>query len=153
MWKYGGLYLDTDLLALQDFFFLNKSFVSLQSLSPEEGFTSSVLKFSRHHPLLMDWIGKMGEEYDNTNKVIWGDKLTTSVVLEYCSEEMLVGGGREVGRRDDMSVLVEANCQDNLKIIDHPTLFPVAKRDWKKIFISGTGDAKVSYSCSQSRCW
>ena len=143
LWKYGGLYLDTDLLILQDIFSLNKSFVSLHSLAPEESFTSSVLKFSRHHPLLMDWIGKMGEEYDNTNKLIWGDKLTTSVALEYCSEELLVGGGREVGRRDDISVLIEANCQDNLRIIDHPILFPISKRDWKRIFISGTKDAKV----------
>ena len=91
----------------------------------------------------MDWLGRMGEEYDNTNKDIWGDKLTTSVILEYCSEEMLVGGGREVGRRDDLSVLEGVSCQDNLFILEQSAMFPVSRKDWKKIFISGQAEAKV----------
>ena len=93
--------------------------------------------------MLMDWLGRMGEEYDNTNKDIWGDKLTTSVILEYCSEEMLVGGGREVGRRDDLSVLEGVSCQDNLFILEQSAMFPVSRKDWKKIFISGQAEAKV----------
>ena len=143
LWKYGGLYIDSDFLALHSFFNLNNSFISLQSLSPESGFTNAIMKLTRHHPLLMDWLGKMKEEYDNTNKEIWGDLLTTSVVLDYCSEEMLVEGGREVGRRDDLSVLVDVSCQGNLNVIDHSVMFPVGKRDWKRVFISSNKDAKV----------
>ena len=67
---------------------------------------------ARHHPLLIgkglycvkflfncaEWLGAMMEEYDSTNKQSWDDETLSSVMLEYCSEQLLAGGGREVGR-------------------------------------------------------
>ena len=29
----------------------------------------------------------------------WNDEFTTAAVLEYCTEELLEGGGREIGRK------------------------------------------------------
>ena len=45
-----------------------------------------------------EWLGAMMEEYDSTNKQSWDDETLSSVMLEYCSEQLLAGGGREVGR-------------------------------------------------------
>ena len=128
--------MEPDFIVLQDIFSINSSFVSMQSLSADEGFTSSVLKLHQHHPLLLEWMEKMLGEYDNSNKDIWGDQLTTSVLLEYCVEEMMVGGGSEIGRKDDISVLKDLSCQETVRIIDHSVLFPVAKTEWKRIFIA-----------------
>ena len=49
LWKFGGLYLDTDVLILNDLIskFSNESFVSLQSLHPQRGFSNSVVQLSR----------------------------------------------------------------------------------------------------------
>lgn len=100
LWKFGGLYLDTDVLVLSDLIskFSNESFVSLQSLHPQRGFSNSVVQLSRHHPLIIEWLGAMMEEYDSSNKQSWDDQTLSSVMLEYCSEQLLAGGGREVGR-------------------------------------------------------
>ena len=43
-------------------------------------------------------MGAMMEEYDSSNKQSWDDETLSSVTLEYCSEQLLAGGGREVGR-------------------------------------------------------
>ena len=53
----------------------------------------------RHHPVLIDWLGLMMEEYDPSNRQSWNDEVTTQVMLEYCTNELLEGGGREVGRK------------------------------------------------------
>ena len=49
LWKFGGLYLDTDVLILNNLIskFSNESFVSLQSLHPQRGFSNSVVQLSR----------------------------------------------------------------------------------------------------------
>ena len=49
LWKFGGLYLDTDVLILSDLIskFSNESFVSLQNLHPQRGFSNSVVQLSR----------------------------------------------------------------------------------------------------------
>ena len=49
LWKFGGLYVDTDMLVLQDILasFRNSSFIALQNLHPEVGFGSSIIKLSR----------------------------------------------------------------------------------------------------------
>ena len=41
----------------------------------------------------------MMEEYDSTNKQSWDDETLSAVMVEYCTEELLAGGGREVGRQ------------------------------------------------------
>ena len=41
----------------------------------------------------------MMEEYDPSNRQSWNDEVTTQVMLEYCTNELLEGGGREVGRK------------------------------------------------------
>ena len=53
----------------------------------------------RHHPVLIDWLGLMMEEYDPSNRQSWNDEVTTQVMLEYCTNELVEGGGREVGRK------------------------------------------------------
>ena len=48
LWKFGGLYLDTDVLVMEDLLSVfQESFVSLQSLNPDRAFSSSVVQLSR----------------------------------------------------------------------------------------------------------
>ena len=49
--------------------------------------------------MLIDWLGLMMEEYDPSNRQSWNDEVTTQVMLEYCTNELVEGGGREVGRK------------------------------------------------------
>ena len=53
----------------------------------------------RHHPAIIEWLGLMMEEYDSSNKQSWDDETLSAVMVEYCTEELLAGGGREVGRQ------------------------------------------------------
>ena len=53
----------------------------------------------RQHPVLIDWLGLMMEEYDGTNIQSWNDVTLTAVMLEYCAETLEEGGGREIGRK------------------------------------------------------
>ena len=66
LWKFGGLYLDTDILVIADILspWANTSFIGLQSLHPEVGVCQSVIKLSRHHPVLIEWLGLMMEQFD-----------------------------------------------------------------------------------------
>ena len=68
LWKFGGLYLDTDILVMEDILtpLYNTSFIGLQSLHPEVGICQSVLKLSRHHPLLSEWLWLLMEQFDPT---------------------------------------------------------------------------------------
>ena len=54
---------------------------------------------ARHHPVLIEWLGLMMEEYDPSNRNSWNDVITTEVILEYCAVELEEAGGREVGRK------------------------------------------------------
>ena len=36
--------------------------------------------------------------------------------------------------RDDVSVLAEQKCQDNLRIISQEHFFPLEEKNWKRIF-------------------
>ena len=50
LWKFGGLYLDTDILVLQDIFsvYNNKSFISLQNNHPELAIGNSIIKLKKY---------------------------------------------------------------------------------------------------------
>ena len=49
LWKFGGMYVDTDMLVLKDILtdHMNSSFIGMQNLYPEFAFGSSVIKLSR----------------------------------------------------------------------------------------------------------
>jgi hypothetical protein len=142
LWQYGGLALDSDMLLVTDLLKHNGSFVAMQSLSPENGISSAVAKLSRHHPLLLDWLDRAAQVYDPGDRGAWGDELVTAVTLDFCSEELEVRGGREPGRKDDLSVLESRDCQSSLEVLPYTDLFPVAAANWKEIFVSGAEEAK-----------
>ena len=79
--------------------------------------------------------------------------LSSKVTLDFCAEELEAKGGREPGRKDDLSVLEAQDCQNILQVnttkvhicfqvLPYMSLFPVSGSHWKEIFISGTEDAK-----------
>ena len=119
LWKFGGLYLDTDLVVLGDLLgpWHNTSYIGLHNLHPEIGLSNAAIKLDRwaglglgpglsndtnddrHHPVLIEWLGLMMEEYDPSSRNSWNDVITTEVILEYCAVELEEAGGREVGRK------------------------------------------------------
>ena len=68
LWKFGGLYLDTDILVMEDILspWSNTSFIGLHNLHPEVGICQSVIKLSRRHPVLIEWLGLLMEQFDPT---------------------------------------------------------------------------------------
>jgi len=142
LWKYGGLVMDSDFLVLDSLLAVNGSFVAMQSLSPESGISAAVIKLTRQHPLLLDWLDRAGHVYEPEDKGAWGDQLMTAVALDFCAEELELRGGREVGRKDDLSVLESGECQSLVQVLPYSSLFPMSGNSWKEIFIAGSEEAK-----------
>lgn len=150
LWKYGGLVLDSDFLVLDSLLVINGSFVAMQSLSPENGISAAVIKLTRQHPLLLDWLDRAGHMYEPEDRGAWGDQLMTAVALDFCAEELELRGGREVGRKDDLSVLDSIECQSLLQVLPYSSFFPVSGNNWKEIFIAGSEEEKRVSSLAET---
>ncbi|KAK4771309.1 hypothetical protein SAY87_031841 [Trapa incisa] len=72
LYKYGGVYIDTDFIAIKEFIGLRNS-IGAQSINPETGkwtrINNAVMAFDRGHPLLFKFMEEFGITF-NGNK--WG---------------------------------------------------------------------------------
>ena len=148
LWKYGGLYLDLDTLVLGDLYHLHNNYLGFQYFSTKDGVNTAVIKMTRHHQLLLSWLEEARDRYDPEVRAVLGPLMATSLVADYCGEELEAEGGREPGRLDDLAAPTQVQCNTDLNMVGPEVLYPVPWPDWKKIFESGTHDAaRLSLLC------
>lgn len=114
MWKFGGIYLDTDFIVLKDLRNLTNT-LGAQSRYVLNG---AFLAFERHHEFVAQC---MRDFVDNYNGWIWGHQgpqLLTRVFKRWCSI-------RSLGER--------RACR-GVSILPCEAFYPIPWQDWKKYF-------------------
>ncbi len=102
LWKYGGIYLDMDLLALGPLDRLlggggnggedgGGAFVGLQHFSPVDGANTAAMGFPSSsslledpHPLLTDWVFSVPAAYREKERASIGPLMLTRIIKERC---------------------------------------------------------------------
>ena len=53
----------------------------------------------KHIAFLTNFFNKYSPFIKFSDRQSWNDEFTTAAILEHCTEELMEGGGREVGRK------------------------------------------------------
>ncbi|XP_051885929.1 lactosylceramide 4-alpha-galactosyltransferase-like isoform X2 [Pristis pectinata] len=114
MWKYGGIYLDTDIIVLKNLLNLTNSIGREQRYLVNTAF----LAFNQHH----DFIGRCLKDFvEHFNGWIWGHQgpqLVTRVLKKWCRTN---------------SVTKIQQCK-GVKMLSPEAFYPIRWQDWKKYF-------------------
>ncbi|XP_048405265.1 lactosylceramide 4-alpha-galactosyltransferase-like [Stegostoma tigrinum] len=114
LWKYGGIYLDTDIIVLKNLLNLTNS------LGKEEQYllNTAFLSFDRGH----DFIGNCLKDFaEHFNAWIWGHQgpqLVTRVLKKWCQKR---------------SVAKIQQCK-GVSVLPPEAFYPIPWQDWKKYF-------------------
>ncbi|XP_067855946.1 lactosylceramide 4-alpha-galactosyltransferase-like [Heptranchias perlo] len=114
LWKYGGIYLDTDIIVLKNLLNLTNSIGREQKYLVNTAF----LAFDRHH----DFIGHCLKDFvKHFNGWIWGHQgpqLVTRVLKKWCQKK---------------SVTKIQQCK-GVRMLPPEAFYPIRWQDWKKYF-------------------
>ncbi|XP_075564535.1 lactosylceramide 4-alpha-galactosyltransferase-like isoform X2 [Pelecanus crispus] len=114
MWKFGGIYLDTDFIVLRNL----KNLTNALGIQSEDVVNGAFLSFQPKHEFMELC---MQDFVDNYNSWIWGHQgpqLLTRVFKRWCSISNI---------QNNMS------CK-GVRALSPEALYPVFWRDWKKLF-------------------
>ncbi|XP_067897453.1 lactosylceramide 4-alpha-galactosyltransferase-like [Heterodontus francisci] len=115
LWKYGGIYLDTDIISLKPLTFTN--FICAQEENLANG---AALGFSQHHNFLQDCMIDFVRDYQGE---IWGHQgplLMSRVLRRWC-------------KTDDLDEFVDAKC-NNISYLPSKFFYPIPYNEWEKYF-------------------
>uniref|UniRef100_UPI00398EEFF0 lactosylceramide 4-alpha-galactosyltransferase-like n=1 Tax=Pristiophorus japonicus TaxID=55135 RepID=UPI00398EEFF0 len=114
MWKYGGIYLDTDIIVLKNLLNLTNSIGREQKYLVNSAF----LAFEQHH----DFIGHCLKDFvEHFNGWLWGHQgpqLVTRVLKKWCKK---------------MSITKIQQCK-GVRMLPSEAFYPIRWQDWKKYF-------------------
>ncbi|XP_062914266.1 lactosylceramide 4-alpha-galactosyltransferase-like [Mobula hypostoma] len=114
IWKYGGIYLDTDIIVLKNLLNLTNSIGREQKYLVNTAF----LAFNQHH----DYIGRCLKDFvEHYNGWIWGHQgpqLVTRMLKKWCQKN---------------SVTKIQQCK-GVKMLNPEAFYPIRWQDWKKYF-------------------
>ncbi len=127
LWKYGGLYLDLDVLVLQPFEDREENFVGVQYPSVKDGVNTAVMKFSRGHPFLTNWIYEVPSKYREEERACIGPNLVTPMLMHYCQGDVPKSS-------QHLEELVGKYCDYDLHVFGPKAFYPVAWPQWKSLF-------------------
>ncbi|XP_072331049.1 lactosylceramide 4-alpha-galactosyltransferase-like [Scyliorhinus torazame] len=128
LWKYGGVYLDTDIISLKPLKLHNFSFICSQSKNYANG---AALGFNHNHPFANMCITDYVESY---NGEIWGHQgpdLITRMLKKWCNT-------------DDLDMFLNKECK-GIFYLSSNWFYPVPYTNWEKYFEKGRWD-KDSYA-------
>ncbi|XP_074860353.1 alpha-1,4-N-acetylglucosaminyltransferase-like isoform X2 [Carettochelys insculpta] len=115
LWKYGGIYMDTDVISLRP--------TSLENFLTAEDLNligSAIFGFSRHHPFLWDCMEDFVQNYNGADWGYQGPKLLTRRLKALC-------------KLGDFHDVEDLRCQNILYL--HPQRFyPLPYSEWWKYF-------------------
>ncbi|XP_076066242.1 lactosylceramide 4-alpha-galactosyltransferase-like [Oratosquilla oratoria] len=112
LWRYGGLYLDTDVIVLRSLSNLPNG----TGLESDTWASAGVVKFSRGHPFMTEILKDFDLNFDGS---IWGangPKLITRVLVDRCGLQLPSGN---LSRCDDIAVMPKR------------AFYPIAWWDWR----------------------
>ncbi|XP_038673519.1 lactosylceramide 4-alpha-galactosyltransferase-like [Scyliorhinus canicula] len=115
LWKYGGIYLDTDIISLKPLTFTN--FICAQQENLANG---AALGFSQYHSFIQDC---MIDYVNNYQGEIWGHQgpsLMSRVLRHWCNT-------------DDLDELVGVKC-NGISYLPPNYFYPIRYNDWEKYF-------------------
>ncbi|XP_023233605.1 lactosylceramide 4-alpha-galactosyltransferase-like [Centruroides sculpturatus] len=118
IWRYGGIYLDLDIVMLKPLPFTTNFVVK----SRKNSLCNGIFGMQRHHSFLYDCMKNLSEEYKSDCFVCVGPRFFTKHFLSYCRSKSV----EYVEEKD--------NC--NITILQPITVFPVPYSSWKYYFTS-----------------
>ncbi|XP_042231188.1 lactosylceramide 4-alpha-galactosyltransferase-like isoform X2 [Homarus americanus] len=113
LWKYGGVYLDLDVMVLRPLTRLP----NCTALESRKYVAAGVLKFTPNHPLMRACLDYFAQNFDGT---VWGGngpELLTQVLIDRCGLELSTG---RVPRCPDVTVLPSR------------AFYPIAWWEWRR---------------------
>ncbi|XP_031268071.1 uncharacterized protein At4g19900 [Pistacia vera] len=86
LYKYGGIYIDSDIIVLNNLSSLNNS-VGLEEQLAESPLNGAVMAFRKHSPFILECLNEFYMTYDDTQLRWNGADLLTRVVRKFWSKE------------------------------------------------------------------
>lgn len=113
LWRYGGFYLDTDVVVQRSMLGL-KNAVGLED---DQNVANGVLVFDRGHPILLDAITRFPKRYKPSEWSTNGPLLLQAVIRDRCPKCM------QANNND--------SCGCDLHVLPRTAFFAIPYRDWK----------------------
>ncbi|TRY75690.1 hypothetical protein TCAL_04785 [Tigriopus californicus] len=134
LWKYGGLYLDLDVIVLQPLLDLSSNFIGIQHFSSEDGVNTAVMRFERNHPFLSKWVYSVPSKFDENDRSSIGPLLVTKLIFPYCQGDL-------PDSKRQLKDLAGKSCDFDLRILPPGAFYPIPWAEWKSLF---KGDSSSS---------
>ncbi|XP_037681078.1 alpha-1,4-N-acetylglucosaminyltransferase [Choloepus didactylus] len=115
IWKYGGIYMDTDVISIKPI--PEKNFLAAQASKHS---SNGVFGFLPHHPFLWACMENFVEHY---NSAIWGNQgpgLMTRVLKVWC-------------KLRDFQEVSDLRCQ-NLSFLHPQRFYPISYPEWRRYY-------------------
>ncbi len=143
LYKYGGLYLDLDMIVLRKGLLDEEqpNYLGLQGFNGDDGASAAVLKFTQGHPFLAKWLYAIPTKYMEEDRDCIGPGLLTRLLVPYCQGDR---PDTESSRR--LEELSGKSCDWSLKIFPPKTFYPIPWTDWKSFF----RDDQVTFSANET---
>lgn len=127
LWKYGGLYLDLDVIVLQPLLNLSSNFIGIQHFSSEDGVNTAVMRFERNHPFLSKWVYSVPSKFDENDRASIGPLLVTKLIFPYCQGDL-------PDSKRQLQDLAGKSCDFDLRVMPPDAFYPISWPEWKYIF-------------------
>ncbi|XP_072429315.1 alpha-1,4-N-acetylglucosaminyltransferase-like [Chiloscyllium punctatum] len=134
LWKYGGNYLDTDIISIKPLLFHNFLCAELGNYA-----NNAALGFNRSHSFIESCLWDFVENY---NGAVWGQQgpeLMTRMLKKWCET-------------DNLHNVLNKECK-GIKYLSNNWFYPVPYPDWKKYFEKDTwkgNDDEIEKKFSQT---
>lgn len=122
LWKYGGIYLDLDVIALRSF----ESMVNFAGVESAEFVSSAIISFSHNHEVANLAVEDLRQTFKGDEWAWNGPGVITRSLKKYC-------------QASKVSDLIEHKCKD-FTVYPQSAFSPIHWRQWSKYF---TTDEKV----------
>lgn len=131
IWKYGGMYLDLDIVMLTSLsVFWHRNMTNFLIKEKDNSLCNGIFGFSRRHPFLHKCILNVLERYRRDCWSCIGPKLITDQFNSYCSELNMT--------------LIETGIHCNVTILPVISAFPIPYQNWKDYFTNNSIDNVIS---------
>uniref|UniRef100_H3B0R8 Alpha 1,4-glycosyltransferase domain-containing protein n=2 Tax=Latimeria chalumnae TaxID=7897 RepID=H3B0R8_LATCH len=117
IWKYGGIYLDSDVISMRPI--PEENFLAAQSSRYS---SNGVLGFREHHPFVWDSMKDFVENYDGNSWGHQGPELMTRMLNKLCTLPTFEGPQED------------AACQ-NISFLQPNRFYPIPYSEWEKFFM------------------
>lgn len=131
LWKYGGTYLDTDMMVQKRLDSVSSNFACRQS---RDEINNAIVNFDRleGHELIMNFITEFVRNYDGLNFVSNGPVLLTRVLKRIC-------------KNDNMDEIVANKSCQGFHVLNETACYKVRYSDWPKLMDEKHGDEIVKF--------